>query len=62
MRAVFSDEGVLEIYPDNSADKIALRAWDALHPVRTIHEGVQNPMPVRPASAVIIYNETNKGA
>lgn len=54
MRFVFNEDGGIDVFPDNSAEKRALLAWEARFPERFIHEGTIAAMKMRPADAMVV--------
>ena len=63
MRFVFNEGGGLDVFPDNSAERMALLSWEARFPKRFVHEGTLEAMQMRPADAVTIKDQDfHKGA
>ena len=54
MRFVFNESGGIDIFVDNSAEQVALLMWESRFPVRTVHEGTEQPMKMRPAEAITL--------
>ncbi len=57
MRAIFNEQGGIDLFPDNSAEVRALLCWEALFAVKTIHEGMERAMQMRPAAALTVHDK-----
>lgn len=58
MRAEFAMDGAIVLIPEGSGDARALMSWDAMYPQKSIHEGMEFPMKMRPSAAVRTMNQT----